>query len=387
MHVLLVEDDDLMVDLITVLLGNAFPGTTVTAASSVTAAWEQWHAAGTLDLVICDWRLDGFRTGDELISMIRRENSAIPIMMLTGHKDRQLVRRLGRLGVNEYILKPFEHQDLIDRVRHLTGEPSDAPELDVGQPQQTLDEWLADVDHVLETVPNLVTPVPEIKNIEQAKASSAAELAYVWRHNSGLLERVIRSANRMLQARSGTSVSSLRDAMTVLGTERTVDLVLALAVGQREAYPSAVLARCAEQLDEESTRVAHVATQLAHQANVEPRLAFTAGILHNLGDKAVLAALCHFAEHHGTVEEADIAKALSGRAATYGNRLKVKWHLPIELRSLMGGAYALPRDHATRQQLVMRLARSLVVGGIPDDQLQRWARQAGVDTTLLPIVQ
>lgn len=379
MHVLLVEDDELIVDLIAVLLGNALKGAKVVAASSVVEAWARWQALGVPDLVICDWRLDGMRTGEELVEMIRQENSRVPVMMLTGHKDRQLVRRMVRLGVDDYMLKPFGHDDLIDRVRRLLGERADGVEPDADQPQPTLGQWLAKVDHVLDTVPNLVTPVPDITNIEQAKAASVAELALAWQYNSGIVERAIRSTNRMLQARSGTSVSSLRDAIGVLGTERAVDLVLALAVGQRDAYPSPELARAAERLDAESTRVAHLATQLAAKVHADPKLAFTAGMLHNLGDKAVLAALCHYADHHGEVEEADIVKALNEHAAQYGNRLKVKWHMPLELRTLMGAAYALPKDHVTRQQLIMRLARALVVRDVPVQQMKRWARQAGVD--------
>lgn len=381
MQILLVEDDEWMVDLITLLLRNAFPQIEVVSEASVESGLEAWKKMTNPGLLICDWRLNGLMTGDELVSRIRREDDRIPVVMLTAHQDRQLIRRLGRLGVNEYLLKPFQHDDLVARVRNLLEPAMSVGETSLDSPE--LQDWLSDIDHVLETVPNLASPVPEIEDVEQIRAGSASELATAWRHNSGVVERLIRSANRMLRAREGQSVSRLRDAITVLGVHHAVDLVMAAALGQREAYPSEALAAQAEQLEAASTRVAHAATQMALQANMEPRLAFTAGILHNLGDKAVLAALCYYHENIKALADEDILPTLRHHAPRFGNRLKIKWQLPLELRTLMGAAYVLPRDHVTRQQLVLRLARSLQDGDVPVNQMQRWARQAGVDETLV----
>jgi two-component system cell cycle response regulator len=70
------------------------------------------------DLIICDLempRIDGFK----LLGMVssREELRDIPVIMLTGHGDRELkIKLLGR-GASDYVTKPFDAGELIARVK------------------------------------------------------------------------------------------------------------------------------------------------------------------------------------------------------------------------------------------------------------------------------
>ncbi len=69
-----------------------------------------------LDLVILDWMLpDG--QGIDFLRSVRKENSFLPVIMLTARTD--LVDKILGLesGSNDYITKPFEPRELVARVR------------------------------------------------------------------------------------------------------------------------------------------------------------------------------------------------------------------------------------------------------------------------------
>lgn len=74
--------------------------------------------ATSFDLIICDLempRIDGFK----LLSMIagRAELRDIPVIMLTGHGDRELKIKLLGQGASDYVTKPFDSGELIARVK------------------------------------------------------------------------------------------------------------------------------------------------------------------------------------------------------------------------------------------------------------------------------
>ena len=69
------------------------------------------------DLILLDIRMapkDGFETLREIRSMEGRAD--IPVIMLTGVEDSSFVMEGFKLGISEYILKPFTPKDLIERI-------------------------------------------------------------------------------------------------------------------------------------------------------------------------------------------------------------------------------------------------------------------------------
>lgn len=70
------------------------------------------------DLILLDIRmspLDGVETLNKIRTMKDRED--IPVIMLTGVEDREIVLKSARLGICDYILKPFSSDDLRKRIR------------------------------------------------------------------------------------------------------------------------------------------------------------------------------------------------------------------------------------------------------------------------------
>jgi DNA-binding response OmpR family regulator len=74
-------------------------------------------ARETVDLVVLDWRLPG-EDGMQIARMLRQE-SHIPIIMLTGRKD-EADRVMGlELAADDYLTKPFSPRELLARIRAL----------------------------------------------------------------------------------------------------------------------------------------------------------------------------------------------------------------------------------------------------------------------------
>ena len=74
------------------------------------------------DLILLDIQMaqkDGIQTLKEIRSMKDRED--IPVIMLTGVEDKDFVLASAKLGICDYILKPFSSEDLLERIHRVFG--------------------------------------------------------------------------------------------------------------------------------------------------------------------------------------------------------------------------------------------------------------------------
>ncbi len=69
------------------------------------------------DLILLDIKMvqkDGIETLQEIRTM--KDRADIPVIMLTGVEDKEVVLKSAKLGICDYILKPFSSEDLLDRI-------------------------------------------------------------------------------------------------------------------------------------------------------------------------------------------------------------------------------------------------------------------------------
>ena len=72
------------------------------------------------DLILLDIQLpekDGIETLREMRAMPDRAD--IPVIMLTGVEDKGTVLESAKLGIRDYILKPFHSEELLKRIRRV----------------------------------------------------------------------------------------------------------------------------------------------------------------------------------------------------------------------------------------------------------------------------
>jgi two-component system, OmpR family, response regulator len=113
-HVLALDDDPAIRQLVAEYLSqNELRVTTVASGKELAAIM----ASETIDLVILDVRLQG-EDGMQIARKLREE-SAIPILMLTGRAE-EPDRVMGlELGADDYLTKPFSPRELLARIRAL----------------------------------------------------------------------------------------------------------------------------------------------------------------------------------------------------------------------------------------------------------------------------
>ena len=111
-HILAVDDDPSMRQLIADYLGgNDLRVTTVATGSEM----DRVLTEQAIDLVVLDLRLPG-EDGMQLARKIRQD-SAVPIIIVTGRQD-EADRVMGlELGADDYITKPFSPRELLARIR------------------------------------------------------------------------------------------------------------------------------------------------------------------------------------------------------------------------------------------------------------------------------
>jgi two-component system OmpR family response regulator len=111
-HILVVDDDPQIRELLEEYLTENALRVSVVASGQQMA---KILADETIDLVVLDLRLAG--EDGMAIARTLREQSAIPIVMLTGVRD-EADRIMGlELGADDYLTKPFSPRELLARIR------------------------------------------------------------------------------------------------------------------------------------------------------------------------------------------------------------------------------------------------------------------------------
>lgn len=113
-RILVAEDDTNLRNLITKYLENE--GYSVFSAVDGEKALDVWYET-PVDLAILDVMMPGL-TGWEVLAEIR-EDSEIPVIMLTAKREEENRLKGFELGTDDYMTKPFSSRELVMRVKAL----------------------------------------------------------------------------------------------------------------------------------------------------------------------------------------------------------------------------------------------------------------------------
>ena len=115
-HILAVDDTAIILTRIMDALRNDYEVTTINSGIRALKYLQQEKP----DLILLDIQMpnkDGIETLREIRAM--RGLADIPVIMLTGVEDKSSVLESARLGICDYILKPFSSEDLLARTRRV----------------------------------------------------------------------------------------------------------------------------------------------------------------------------------------------------------------------------------------------------------------------------
>jgi two-component system OmpR family response regulator len=132
-HILVVDDEEHLA--VGIKFNLEAEGFQVTVATSGIEAINAVESADTVDLVVLDLMLPGM-SGYEICEQLRQSGHEMPILMLSARTLSEDRTRGFDVGANQYMVKPFELQELISRIKNLLGQqnrraPAAAKELEV----------------------------------------------------------------------------------------------------------------------------------------------------------------------------------------------------------------------------------------------------------------
>jgi len=117
---LLVDDETGFVDVLSKRLAkrkikvtNAYNGT-----EAIQALRKEQFDIAVLDLKMDD--MDGL----EVLKIFKKMDPEMPVLMLTGHGSEQAAREGIESGAFDYLTKPYELEDLIEKIREATERPN-----------------------------------------------------------------------------------------------------------------------------------------------------------------------------------------------------------------------------------------------------------------------
>lgn len=119
--ILIVDDAQFIRDHVTRIVKQHFPDYQIDAAVDGDDG-RQVMSREQYDLILCDWEMPGL-SGLELLQWARAQNGYrdIPFVMVTSRGERDYVLQAIKAGVNDYLSKPFEDAQLVEKVRKFMG--------------------------------------------------------------------------------------------------------------------------------------------------------------------------------------------------------------------------------------------------------------------------
>ncbi|MGH7288022.1 MAG: response regulator, partial [Myxococcota bacterium] len=118
-HLLVIDDDEPMLRLAQLFLEDA--GFEVTAACGGHAALAAFQGASQrFDGVVLDLSMPDVG-GERVLEEIRRQRPELPVIVMSGYAEDKARDRLGAGPHTSFLHKPFEPEELIERLRSALG--------------------------------------------------------------------------------------------------------------------------------------------------------------------------------------------------------------------------------------------------------------------------
>ena len=372
MNALILEHDVMMADLLETVVSGLYSGATVFVTGSVESALDYWSKFG-VDLMITGWSLpDGLGLG--VARAIRQKDKQTPIILISSRSDRDSVRQAAQNGINSYIVKPFDVSLLHDRLRALVkqGGFDLEPLIDLERRLRT------SVDRVIQ-LPCEISTADVIQLMERRQDLSPSQLAKRWNDEMALISRLLDVANRASFKKTGEPVRNLRDAIAIMGVDMALRQAVALSLNISGHLRHPRLVEKAETFIELAEKVAHNAQIVATRVDIDASEIHVAGLLSRIGELAVLKVMQQAIDQNCSISDDQIESGLRAWAPIFGNRLKVQWHLPIQLRELIGAVHVLPKATTSKSLLVMRTAALMAADGSDTEECLRLQRRLGLN--------
>ena len=131
-RILIVEDNNEIQEILRTLLSEEHEVIQAFSGTEGMIRFEQ----GDIDLILLDIMLPG-KNGDQVLKLIRQDSS-VPVIMLTALSDKKLISQYLLDGANDYIVKPFDLDEVFARVMVQLRQNSDKQPVEIEHPDKLI---------------------------------------------------------------------------------------------------------------------------------------------------------------------------------------------------------------------------------------------------------
>ena len=319
-------------------------------------------AENPYDLVIVDWELPGVDGLNILRSVRQRKrNPPLPFILMSSRNDSASVREALPLAPTAYLTKPLNMESLTLRLQDLLLNAGEQVSCDVPAlaPGMTLSAYLERCREFADGAPLMTDVQLAVKRSLNPSGLDLKLLEDEIRVDPQITAVLIAAANSAAQ-HHGAAVQTLSQALHRLGSAQSMNLILGLALKRSARLSDPALADYAERYWNLSLHTAEYARTLARLLDLDQERCYCAGMLHRLGDLALLRCLQEWKQSGGELDEwEEVGDALAEFGAAYGSALRTRWRLPLELRELIAAVFQLGGGVYSREALVMNMAAQM----------------------------
>jgi len=243
-----------------------------------------------------------------------------------------------------------------DEIDTATGDVVQLTNFDAAMAQSKLAEKISENQFSLLDIPDNVTRIRQLLNQDNLDLAKVSELIS---RSPVLTSEILRTANSATHYR-GIQIKHLRTAMQRLGLQ-TVKGILYMQASKVTATTNSPFHHIATAIVEHSCVVAQIANYLSLRYFPDPDMAFTAGLLHDIGKLALLREIAdNYATDAGddTYTEESLDDILEPLHQSTGALLAEHWRLSDEIRVAISSHYEPPPTDEAND--VLALIPSLV---------------------------
>lgn len=118
-NIVVIDDDTVTLELLQIVLEDISSGEIICFSDSKQAlAFVKSEKMKTMSLMVCDWLMPDV-SGLQILAALREVSTSCPFLMLTANATKELVVDSMRLGATDFIVKPFQTDNLLNKVERL----------------------------------------------------------------------------------------------------------------------------------------------------------------------------------------------------------------------------------------------------------------------------
>lgn len=311
------------------------------------------------DLIIAARELAGV-DGLDLLRKVRAKGPGLPFILMSNRSDSASVREALPLHPTAYLSKPLNLDNLRKRLEELlvaVGEEIACP-MPALQPGASLSAYLEQRRANADGGPLLADVQVAIKRALNPQGLNLKVLEEEVRNDPQVTAVLIAAANSAALHREAP-VQTLLQALNKLGSTQSMNLILGMTLKRSARLSDPLLAEHAARYWDLSLHTAEYGRTLARLLELDEGRCYCAGLLHCLGDLAVLRCLQEWRLAGGELDERNVQQSLDEFGAAFGSALRTRWRLPLALRELIAAIYQLGGGVYSREILAMSLAGQL----------------------------